>query len=151
MDAHQHFKKVRPLRDLVRYGRFPIFGTDLSLAREHDAGGLISGEKEQVLQPSLEEVVPSPPRDQDIQMAAVGMALAVRIVGEDHDPGALGQFGVGGLERDPGGAQQGVSHCEVLVRAQDLGKAKLEVIEVNVGTAAVLSEKLPGPVLRIVA
>ena len=102
-----------------------------------------------MLQPPLEQVAPRTAGQEKVEVAAIGMALAIGVVCQRDDLLPFRQSRVRRLQRRAGVAQHRVRGRDVIVRAQHFRDAQFEMIEINVGAAAV-AEEFPAPVLRIV-
>ena len=80
LDAGQLLAEVRALRDLVIDRRRAVLAADLALSREDDARDLVGSEVEQVMNLAVEYILPCLPRDEEVDVTAVGVAQAVAVV-----------------------------------------------------------------------
>src|SRR5437667_3204 len=81
----------------ARRGR-TVLGADLAGAGEDEAAGLVGGEKEGMMKAAVEHILPGGAADEDADMAAIAVALAIAIVDQANQFLAIGQPGAGGIE-----------------------------------------------------
>ena len=82
-------------------------------------------------------------------MTAVGRALAIAVVGQQHDALSNRQHGVCPGEGLPCGAQQRLVHGHVIASAAGFRRGHLEVPEIDVDAAPVGGQKLAALILKI--
>ncbi len=131
------------------HGRAAILGADFSLPGKHDARRLVRREKEQVLKASFEKIGPCLAREQKIQVAAVRMAPAIRVVRQRDNLFSVRQACIRAKHGRPGQAQHGVGGCDMIAGAQDFRNAQFQVRHVDI-RAPPVGEEFATPILRVV-
>ncbi len=146
--AGQRLEEVGTLRKLIRRRRGIVLRADFPLAGEDDAGRLVRGEPGQLVRFAVKNVLPRLPRKQKVEVAAVGVALPVAIVDQHLNP-ALGGFRVDAIHRRAHHQEHGVPGGHEVRCAEDLGDAEFQVIEIDIGAAAVGGQEAAAPILRL--
>src|SRR3990172_7897222 len=113
-----------------------VLASHLPGAEEDRGRGLVGGEPQEVVQLPAEEPVPARARDEEVVVRSVGMRVAVAVVQEHDEPPLPRHARVGPAQGATRQEQRRALRRDEVQGAPHLGKADLEMVEIDVEAGA---------------